>query len=75
LPKKHGFHFLETNRAELESRNLKKSFNYFISTIRVNRISFDSALSRAAWEVRERGIFTFADEAVSYKEISAIFEA
>lgn len=52
-----------------------------LSEIGVKRISVGSALSRAALgaflraarEMREHGSFTFADEAVSYKEISAIF--
>ncbi len=54
-----------------------------LSEIGVKRISVGSALSRAALgaflraarEMREHGTFTFADEAVSYKEISAMFEA
>jgi len=49
----------------------------------VKRISVGSALSRAALgaflraarEMRETGTFTFADDAVSYREISAMFEA
>ncbi len=54
-----------------------------LSEIGVKRISVGSALSRAALgaflraarEMRERGTFTFADEAVSYREISGMFEA
>jgi 2-methylisocitrate lyase-like PEP mutase family enzyme len=54
-----------------------------LSAIGVKRISVGSALSRAALgtflragrEMREQGTFTFADEAVSYKEISAMFKA
>jgi len=54
-----------------------------LSEIGVKRVSVGSALSRAALgaflraarEMRERGSFTFADEAVSYREISAMFEA
>jgi len=54
-----------------------------LSEMGVKRISVGSALSRAALgaflraarEMRERGTFTFADEAVSYREISAMFEA
>jgi len=54
-----------------------------LSRIGVKRISVGSALSRAALgaflraarEMRERGTFEFADEAVTYKDISAMFEA
>ena len=54
-----------------------------LSEIGVKRISVGSALSRAALgaflraarEMKTRGTFTFADEAVSYREISAMFEA
>ena len=54
-----------------------------LSEIGVKRVSVGSALSRAALgaflraarEMRERGTFTFSDEAVSYREISAMFEA
>lgn len=54
-----------------------------LSAIGVKRISVGSALSRAALgaflraarEMRERGTFEFAEEAVSYREISAMFEA
>lgn len=53
-----------------------------LSAMGVKRISVGSALSRAALgaflraaqEMREHGTFTFANEAVSYKEISAMFE-
>ena len=52
-----------------------------LRAIGVKRISVGSALSRAALggflraarEMRERGTFTFASEAVSYRDISAIF--
>jgi 2-methylisocitrate lyase-like PEP mutase family enzyme len=54
-----------------------------LSEIGVKRVSVGSALSRAALgaflraarEMRERGTFTFAEEAVSYREISEMFEA
>jgi len=54
-----------------------------LSEIGVKRISVGSALSRAALgaflraarEMRTHGTFTFADEAVSYGEISAMFKA
>jgi 2-methylisocitrate lyase-like PEP mutase family enzyme len=54
-----------------------------LSEIGVKRVSVGSALSRAALgaflraarEMRERGTFAFAEEAVSYREISALFEA
>jgi 2-methylisocitrate lyase-like PEP mutase family enzyme len=53
-----------------------------LSEIGVKRVSIGSALSRAALgaflraarEMRERGTFEFADEAVSYREISAMFQ-
>ncbi|MGA8270222.1 MAG: isocitrate lyase/phosphoenolpyruvate mutase family protein [Candidatus Sulfotelmatobacter sp.] len=53
-----------------------------LSEIGVKRISVGSALSRAALgaflraakEMQEHGTFNFADEAVSYREISALFE-
>jgi 2-methylisocitrate lyase-like PEP mutase family enzyme len=53
-----------------------------LSAIGVKRISVGSALARAALgaflragrEMRERGTFTFANAAVSYKEISAMFD-
>jgi len=52
-----------------------------LSEIGVKRVSVGSALSRAALgaflraarEMREHGTFTFAAEAVSYREISAMF--
>lgn len=54
-----------------------------LSEIGVKRVSVGSALSRAALgaflraarEMRESGTFTFAAEAVSYREISALFAA
>jgi 2-methylisocitrate lyase-like PEP mutase family enzyme len=54
-----------------------------LSSIGVRRISVGSALSRAALgaflraarEMREQGTFTFAEEAASYREISAMFPA
>lgn len=54
-----------------------------LSEIGVKRISVGSALSRAALgaflraarEMREHGTFTFAAEAVSYRDISAMFGA
>jgi 2-methylisocitrate lyase-like PEP mutase family enzyme len=53
-----------------------------LSQIGVKRISVGSALSRAALgaflraarEMREQGTFTFADEAVSYRDLSAMFD-
>ncbi len=53
-----------------------------LSKIGVKRVSVGSALSRAALgaflraarEMRERGTFAFADDAVSYAEISGMFE-
>ena len=53
-----------------------------LSEIGVRRISVGSALSRAALgtflraarEMREKGTFSFAGEAVTYREISAMFE-
>src|SRR5260370_1233658 len=53
-----------------------------LSAIGVRRVSVGSALSRAALgaflraarEMREHGTFGFADEAVSYREISAMFD-
>jgi 2-methylisocitrate lyase-like PEP mutase family enzyme len=52
-----------------------------LSAIGVRRVSVGSALSRAALgaflraahEMREHGTFTFAEEAVSYRDISAMF--
>jgi 2-methylisocitrate lyase-like PEP mutase family enzyme len=54
-----------------------------LSEIGVKRVSVGSALSRAALgaflraarEMKLQGKFTFADEAVSYQDISAMFEA
>jgi 2-methylisocitrate lyase-like PEP mutase family enzyme len=54
-----------------------------LSEIGVKRVSVGSALSRAALgaflraarEMKQHGTFTFADEAVSYQDISAMFEA
>jgi 2-methylisocitrate lyase-like PEP mutase family enzyme len=53
------------------------------SAMGVKRVSVGSALSRAALgaflraarEMREHGTFTFAEDAVSYRDISAIFDA
>ena len=57
--------------------------NAELSAIGVRRVSVGSALSRAALgafiraarEMREFGTFTFAGEAVSYRELSAMFDA
>ena len=54
-----------------------------LSAIGVKRVSIGSALSRAALgaflragrEMRDHGSFTFAGEAVSYTDISAMFRA
>ena len=54
-----------------------------LSEIGVKRVSVGSALSRAALgaflraarELREHGTFAFADEAVGYRDISAMFKA
>ena len=54
-----------------------------LSAIGVKRVSVGSALTRAAFgaflraaqEMREHGTFDFAAEAVSYREISSLFEA
>jgi len=54
-----------------------------LSAIGVKRVSVGSALSRAALgaflgaarEMRDHGTFTFANTAVSYRDISAMFEA
>lgn len=54
-----------------------------LSGLGVKRVSVGSALSRAALgaflraarEMRDHGTFAFADEAVSYQELSAMFEA
>jgi 2-methylisocitrate lyase-like PEP mutase family enzyme len=53
-----------------------------LSRMGVKRVSVGSALSRvalgaflrAAREMREHGTFAFKDEAVSYRDISAMFE-
>ena len=53
-----------------------------LSALGVKRVSVGSALSRAAFgaflraarEMQERGTFSFAEEAVSYREISEIFK-
>lgn len=53
-----------------------------LADLGVKRISVGSALARTAYdavfraarEVRERGTFTFGDDAVSYKELNSIFE-
>jgi 2-methylisocitrate lyase-like PEP mutase family enzyme len=53
-----------------------------LSAIGVKRISVGSALSRAALgaflraarEMREHGTFSFAEDAVSYREISSMFQ-
>src|SRR5580693_5375511 len=53
-----------------------------LSAIGVRRVSVGSALSRAALgaflraarEMREHGTFTFAEEAVSYRELNAMFK-
>jgi 2-methylisocitrate lyase-like PEP mutase family enzyme len=53
-----------------------------LSEIGVKRVSVGSALSRAALgaflraaqEMRERGTFTFAEEAVSFRDVNAMFE-
>jgi len=54
-----------------------------LSQAGVKRVSVGSALSRAALgaflrgarEMREHGTFGFADEAVSYRDIMAMFDA
>ncbi len=54
-----------------------------LSEIGVKRVSVGSALARASFgaflraarEMRDRGTFDFAEEAVSYRDISAMFEA
>jgi 2-methylisocitrate lyase-like PEP mutase family enzyme len=54
-----------------------------LSALGVKRVSLGSALSRAALgaflraarEMREHGTFAFAEQAVSYREISAMFKA
>ena len=53
-----------------------------LSELGVKRISVGGALSRAALgaflraarEIKESGTFTFADEAISYRELSKMFE-
>jgi 2-methylisocitrate lyase-like PEP mutase family enzyme len=53
-----------------------------LSAIGVRRVSIGSALSRAAFgaflraanEMREHGTFTFAEEAVSYRDLSSMFK-
>jgi 2-methylisocitrate lyase-like PEP mutase family enzyme len=52
-----------------------------LSAIGVKRISVGSALSRAALgaflraaqEMRQHGTFTFSEQAVSYRDVSAMF--
>ena len=54
-----------------------------LARLGVKRVSVGSALSRAALggflraarEMREHGSFSFADEAVSFREINAMFKA
>jgi len=54
-----------------------------LSEIGVKRVSVGSALTRAALgaflraarEMREHGTFTFAEDAASFREINALFEA
>src|SRR5207245_827339 len=54
-----------------------------LSSIGVKRVSVGSALSRAALgaflraarEMRERGSFEFAEEAVSFRDVMAMFES
>ena len=54
-----------------------------LSAIGVKRVSVGSALSRAALgvflraarEMREHGTFTFAEAAVNYRDINAMFTA
>lgn len=53
-----------------------------LSALGVKRVSIGSALSRAAYgaairaarEMRERGTFTFADQAISFHDLTAMFE-
>jgi 2-methylisocitrate lyase-like PEP mutase family enzyme len=53
-----------------------------LSRLGVNRVSIGSALSRAAYgaairaatEMRESGTFTFADQAISFRDLTAMFE-
>lgn len=46
-----------------------------LSAIGVRRVSVGSGLSRAAREMREHETFAFAEEAVSYRDISGMFTA
>jgi 2-methylisocitrate lyase-like PEP mutase family enzyme len=54
-----------------------------LSALGVKRISLGSALARAAFgallraarEMHDRGTFEFASEAVTFREITAMFEA
>ena len=54
-----------------------------LSALGVRRVSVGSALSRAALgaflraarEMREHGTFAFADEAVSFRELNALFKS
>jgi 2-methylisocitrate lyase-like PEP mutase family enzyme len=53
-----------------------------LSAIGAKRVSIGSALSRAAYgaairaakEMRERGTFTFADQAITFRDLTAMFE-
>ena len=53
-----------------------------LSTLGVKRVSIGSALSRAAYgaairaanEMREHGTFTFADQSISFRDLTAMFE-
>jgi 2-methylisocitrate lyase-like PEP mutase family enzyme len=53
-----------------------------LSALGVKRVSIGSVLSRAAYgaairaasEMRERGTFTFADDAISFRDLTAIFK-
>jgi hypothetical protein len=68
---------------ERTSSILQNHYVLAVHEIGVKRISVGSALSRAALgaflraarEMRESGTFAFAAEAVSYREISALFGA
>ena len=54
-----------------------------LSELGVKRVSVGSALTRAALgaflraaqEMREHGTFTFAEQAVSFQDVSALFDA
>jgi 2-methylisocitrate lyase-like PEP mutase family enzyme len=54
-----------------------------LSTLGVKRVSIGSLLSRAAYgaaihavtEMRERGTFTFTDQAISFRDLTAIFKS